>query len=196
MTEPTLYTLGHSTRTIEDFLELLERYDINAIADVRSVPYSRFNPQFNREELHEAVTRTGRHYVFLGDELGARRKEPECYINGVAHYKLIHQSPLFQQGITRVKRGIEKMRVSLMCAEKDPVVCHRTVLISRYLKHEMALKHIISQEECITQHDLERRLLKCVKLPEQDLISTREELIEEAYNLRSLQMQYEVDPLE
>jgi hypothetical protein len=90
---PELFTIGHSTHSWEKFLELLRQHRIETVADVRSSPYSQFNPHFNREPLQLALRQQGISYVFLGEELGARRSEPECYVNGrVAHKLLIEDA--------------------------------------------------------------------------------------------------------
>jgi uncharacterized protein (DUF488 family) len=86
-----IFTVGHSNHPLDHFIALLQRHDIAAIADVRSKPYSRANPQFNRDELKEALTHTGIVYVFLGKELGARSEDAACYENGkVQGFELKH----------------------------------------------------------------------------------------------------------
>src|SRR6185436_12599690 len=98
-----LFTIGHSTWPPEKFLAMLRQHDINAIADVRSNPFSRWSPQFNRKSLGTTLPAANIQYVFLGDELGARRIEPEVYLDGVARYDLIAKLPIFQSGLDRVR---------------------------------------------------------------------------------------------
>src|SRR5688572_2016532 len=113
-----LFTIGHSTHTAEKFVELLRAHRIDAIGDVRSSPFSAWTPQFNRTAL-EATLRTEKiHYVFLGDELGARREEREAYVDGVARYERVAKLPAFKTGLERVRKGARKFRLALMCAEK------------------------------------------------------------------------------
>lgn len=100
-----LYTIGHSTHDADAFVKLLRDSGISAIADVRSSPYSKFTPQFNREPLSSVLRNHGIHYVFLGRELGARREERECYVGNQARYDLIAKSPLFREGLDRVASG-------------------------------------------------------------------------------------------
>src|SRR5438045_3438188 len=102
-----LYTIGHSTHCWEHFLSLLLCNRIGAIADVRSSPYSNRFPHFNREALQHSLVDVRVRYVFLGHELGARRSERECYVNGVADYDRIATTSAFEFGITRLKRGIQ-----------------------------------------------------------------------------------------
>ncbi len=124
-----LFTIGHSTHAWADFLHLLKTHCINAIADVRSSPYSARLPQYNREVLDRALPAENIRYAFLG----ARRTEPECYVDGVARYDLIARTAVFQAGLDRVLSGTARFRLALVCAEKDPLECHRTILVCRSL---------------------------------------------------------------
>src|SRR5208283_3084142 len=103
-----LFTIGHSTHSWDKFLELLRQHRIEAVADVRSSPYSQFNPYFNREPLQPALRQQGISYVFLGEELGARRSEPECYVNGRVDYSIIARMPSFVRGLNRLVQGVAK----------------------------------------------------------------------------------------
>ena len=105
---PELFTIGHSTHSWEKFLELLRQHRIEAVADVRSSPFSQFNPHFNRETLRHALRQQGISYVFLGEELGARRSEPECYVNGRVDYSLIARTPAFIHGLTGSSKARRK----------------------------------------------------------------------------------------
>src|SRR5262245_1344313 len=118
-----LYTIGHSTHSCSQFLDLLVQHRISAICDVRSAPYSRLHPQFNRESLQRELARHHIAYVFLGEELGARSSDPSCYEAGKVQYDRLAATDAFRQGIERVKQGIQRYRVALMCAEQDPLAC-------------------------------------------------------------------------
>src|SRR6266704_1874150 len=126
----TIFTIGHSNLELGRFVSLLKQHVIQGVADVRSSPYSQYNPQFNREPLQRALGEQRISYVFLGEELGARRSEPECYVNGRADYSLIARTPAFIRGLERMLQGAWKMRVAMMYAEKDPIDCHRCILVS------------------------------------------------------------------
>src|SRR5436190_21528851 len=109
-----VFTIGHSNLEFGKFVTLLKQHGIQAVADVRSSPYSQFNPQFNREPLQRALREQGISYVFLGEELGARRSEPECYVSGRADYSLIARTPAFFRGLERITQGAAKMRIAMM----------------------------------------------------------------------------------
>jgi uncharacterized protein (DUF488 family) len=178
-----LYTIGHSNHDADAFVDLLCRSGISAIADVRSSPYSKFSPQFNRETLSTVLRNQGIQYVFLGRELGARREERECYVGNQARYDLIAKSPLFREGIDRVISGAATHSVALMCAEKDPITCHRMVLVCRELRATgLDLRHVLEDGAVESNLEAENRLLDLADLPRGDLFRPREALVEEAYD--------------
>jgi uncharacterized protein (DUF488 family) len=193
--EARLFTVGHSSHSLETFLNLLRSSGVTAVADVRSSPFSRFSPQYNRDTLCPALEAFGIRYVFLGLELGARRAEPECYEGSKARYELIAQAPLFRQGLGRVARGIESFRVALMCAERDPITCHRTILVCRYLRDAAGpIMHILDDGTLETHTDAESRLLSVCGLPQSDLFRSREELVEQAYAIQGDRIAYVAAP--
>ena len=161
MTTHSLYTIGHSNHTIEKFIELLQANQIEAIADVRSSPYSRYTDQFNKEKIRATLQDYGIAYVFLGRELGARPQNPAYYENGKASYKRIAAGEEFKHGLERLIEGYKKYRIALMCAEKDPLDCHRTILICRELKDKIPnIKHIKEDGDVESQQQVEIRLIK------------------------------------
>lgn len=196
-----LYTIGHSDHTIEGFLHLLEEYGVSAVADVRSSPYSRFVPQFNRELVQKALEDANMQYVFLGREMGARRSESSCYEDDQARYARIKDLPLFREGINRLIRGLDQYVIALMCSEADPATCHRTILISRELRHmrpDIDIVHILPDGTTETQADVEQRLVKQFKLhPELfgELNSTAG-VIEMAYDKQAKRIAYRKEPVE
>ena len=156
-----IYTIGHSNGTVERLIGLLQQHSISAVADVRSQPHSRFNPQFNREALASSLKSTGLEYVFLGQELGARSDDPACYRNGRAQYSLIAKAAMFQRGIQRLLSGGERFRLAILCAEKEPLVCHRGILISRHLHEKgIAVRHILEDGSLEDHEGAVERLLK------------------------------------
>ena len=186
-----VYTIGHSVHSIDAFIDLLTNHRITVVADVRSRPYSRFNPQFNREALKTALAGVGIDYVFLGDELGARSKDRACYVNGKVDYDLLATTQPFRHGLDRIARGSEKHRIALMCAEKDPLACHRAILVSRCLAARgIVVQHILEDGELESHEEAVRRLLVELGLPDHDLFRSREEIVNEAYRRRGDEIAY------
>ena len=179
---PNVLTIGHSTHALEAFAALLQRHDVTAVADVRSAPYSRFNPQFNREPLAEALGSEAIRYVFLGNALGGRSDDPACYEDGRIRYDRVAATQAFRSGLARVVQGAAKYRIALMCAEKEPLHCHRTLLVARALdKQGVEVAHIHADGRLEPHGEAMNRLLDIQKLPrEGDLSGTREEFIDTA----------------
>ena len=176
-----IYTVGHSTHTIQDFLELLKSRGITAIADVRSAPYSRFQPQFNREVLTKSLKESGIEYVFVGDSIGGRSSNEDDYENGRVIYGRLKKSNNFENGLQRVIAGSEKFQLALMCSEKEPVECHRTLLVGQTLfERGIPITHIHGDGTLEKHEDAIQRLLKMFKLDGPDLFRTSEEVVAEA----------------
>lgn len=191
-----LFTIGHSTHAIGQFLDLLRMNSISAIADVRSRPYSRVNPQFNRESMQTALDAAGIAYRFLGRELGARSDDRSCYVNGKVQYDRLAQTPLFLRGLTRLINGVREHRIALMCAEKDPITCHRMVLVCHALRAEpLEIFHVCADGSLEPNADAERRMIAAVRLPVSDLFTSVEETVEEAYRLQGQRIAW-VEPSE
>ena len=141
----TILTIGHSNHALEVFLELLDRHGVTALADVRSAPYSRFNPQFNRERIEATLKTFDIRYVYLGHELGGRTDDRSCYEHGRVRYDLLARTSRFRDGLKRILRGAEGYSIALMCAEKEPLHCHRTLLIGHELdRRGVDVAHILS----------------------------------------------------
>ena len=156
-----LLTIGHSNHSIEAFVFLLKKHKITAVADVRSHPFSRYLPHFNQTEIAASLSAAGIQYVFLGKELGARPEDLSCYdTGGKALYDRIAATPLFSAGIQRLLKGAANYKISLMCAEKDPITCHRTILVCHKLKEfNLQINHILCDGNLESHQDLEARLL-------------------------------------
>ncbi len=186
-----LYTIGHSTQPSNHVIKFLRRHGVTAVADVRSQPYSRMNPQFNRESFSSQLKEAGIAYVFLGSELGARSKDPSCYVDGKVQYDVLAGTTLFQAGLKRLLKGISNHHVALMCAEKDPLICHRTILVCRQLvAHGLKVEHILEDGRLESHKEALSRLLEELGLPERDLFRSRNEIIEEAYTRRGQKIAY------
>jgi uncharacterized protein (DUF488 family) len=190
-TNATIYTIGHSTHPIERFVELLQIHGVQAVADVRSQPYSRFNPQFRREALRAALEAAGIDYLFLGRELGARSEDPACYVDGKVNYERLARTALFEEGLRRAATAAFERRVALMCAERDPLTCHRTILVCRALADRgFAAQHIREDGRLESGNAALARLLVETGLDDSDLFRDRGALIAEAYRRRGEQIAY------
>lgn len=155
-----LFTIGHSNHSIDTFIALLNKHGITAVADVRSHPYSRYLPHFSQSALKSALLNAGIQYVFLGRELGARSADQSCYVEGKALYEKIAATELFSEGIQRLITGAEKYKISLMCAEQDPIECHRAVLVCQHLrKANLDIHHILKNSDLESHQHLEDRML-------------------------------------
>jgi uncharacterized protein (DUF488 family) len=186
-----IFTIGHSRHAIDAFVALLAQHGITAVADVRSAPYSRFSPHFNRKALDAELGRRDIAYVFLGQELGARRTEPEVYEGDLARYDRIAETEAFGRGLARVEQGAARFRVALMCAEKDPLTCHRAILVARHLAargHEIQHVHADGSRESTAA--LEERLLAATGVAAADLFHTRAERLAEAYRVQGERIGY------
>jgi uncharacterized protein (DUF488 family) len=125
-----IWTVGCGSRTVEDVAGLLAAHEIGCLVDVRSAPYSRFTPEFNREALDATLTERGIRYVFLGDALGGRPDVPECYVDGKVDYDRARERDVYKRGIEKLAAARERgMRVALFCSEGRPEECHRSKLI-------------------------------------------------------------------
>lgn len=187
----SIFTIGHSTHSGEAFLALLQQHSVEAVADVRSSPFSRFNPQFNREALEQQLKSEGIQYVFLGRELGARSEDRSCYLSGRVQYARLAQTPLFQSGLDRVIQGAARYRIALMCAEKEPLECHRTLLVAKALAERgKEVLHIHADGHLETHEAALERLLKLTGVPDKDMFLSREQLLSEALERQEQQVAY------
>lgn len=195
-----LYTVGHSNQSQEDFLELVKRHDINCIVDVRSVPASKFSPQFNMESLKWYLRTNGIQYLHFGDEFGARRTD--CLdAEGQVNFELAVKTPSFKRGVERLMNGLHKdFHISLMCSEANPLECHRFSLISRYFSDNgLDVQHILKNGELASHVSLEKEMIdeylqsKKHRLSEIDQLFgsyTKEDQRRDAYRLKNKEIGY------
>jgi len=188
----TVFTIGHSTHTLERFIALLRQHEITALGDVRSKPYSRLNPQFNREDLKRSLRACDIAYVFLGQELGGRSQDPGCYERGKVQYDRLAQTESFRNGLRRVQEGVRKYRLAIMCAEKEPLECHRTILVARHLTAlGLDVLHIHADGKLESHADALSRLAQMLNLSERDMFRSCEELLNDAYRRQEERIAYD-----
>ena len=191
-----LYSIGHSTHPIETFVGLLQMHGVTALVDVRSHPYSRHFPQFSKDALKDALQKSGITYVFLGKELGARSENPACYRQGKVQYDLLAKEPLFAQGLDRLRQGMQKFQIALMCAEKDPLECHRAVLVARRMYEAgTPVQHIHADGHLEEPRAMESRMLQLHKMSETDMFRSRDEVVADAYLIHGERIAYQDDAM-
>jgi len=188
MTAPTafdLFTIGHSNLPVEHFLDLLKNSGVTAVADVRSVPFSRRFPWFSGNMLAPRLASAGIAYLAMGDALGGRPRDPELFCEGVADYERMAAVPEFRAGLDQVGAAAKRSRLCLMCAEREPLDCHRCLLVGRALAERgLKLGHILVDGTIEPQAATEERLL--ARAGERaDLFSDRKVRLSAAYRYRA-----------
>jgi uncharacterized protein (DUF488 family) len=196
----SLFTIGHSNHSIEAFVKLLRQNEVSAVADVRSRPRSFHHPQFSLPEFEEALRAAGMDYIFLGEELGGRPADTKYYrADGVVNYHLRRKAHDFESGLLRIVRELEKRAVALVCAEEDPITCHRFLLIGPALVAEgIEPKHIRKGGELESQRDAEDRMLRENHFEDVSSGSLfafdRAGALEDAYDLQAGRCAFRADP--
>jgi uncharacterized protein (DUF488 family) len=163
MNETTLYSIGHGNKKIEDFIQELKSFEIQFLLDIRSKPFSKWNPQFNQNELKFKLEENGIKYVFVGDTLGGLPEDRSCYdYDGKVVYDLIKEKNFFKEGLERLTTADEKqIKLAIMCSESKPEECHRSKLIGQeLLKKKISLKHIVSDKLVKSQEIVMAELTK------------------------------------
>lgn len=157
-----IYTIGHSTRDISEFIEMMQKYDIKVLIDVRSVPYSHYAPSYNKNSLQKSLYLKKIEYIYMGEFLGGRPQNSYYYTSdGYWNYEAFADSKEFKEGISRIMNLSEKVKVVLMCSELQPWDCHRSLIIGRYLLNncKIDIKHIVEIDELLSQYNLEKILV-------------------------------------
>lgn len=181
-----IFTVGHSSHDLKAFVGLLYLNGISAIGDVRSSPYSKYTPQYNREALIETLERQGIAYHYLGHLLGARPNDDEAYTAGRLDFEKVAKRDYFKKGLCIIREAAETKRLALMCSEKDPMQCHRMILVTRNLRSpDFKISHILDNGKIEANAETELRLKTLMRLPEADLFMSSENLIDEAYERQS-----------
>lgn len=191
-----IYTIGHSNHDNIYFLELLKKFNINCVIDIRSVPFSKYVPHFNKNVIKKFLNIHGIYCVYMAKEFGAIREDTNLFHpGGYLDFEKVKNTKEFRDGLQRLSKGIEKgYRIALMCTEKDPLDCHRSIMIAPELvKEGFFVTHILPDGNIESQEHLENRLLE-LYFPEnaqQSIFSiiegekNRTELIIKAYKLRN-----------
>ena len=195
-----LYTIGHSNHDWVDFIALLWKHEVHAVADVRSRPVSMRHPQFSQPEIETGLREAGIRYIFLGDELGGRPGDPNAYrADGLVDYRARRKSHAFEQGLERVLTEIEHDSLVLMCAEEDPLDCHRFLMVCPELAAAgVAPLHIRKGGRLETQAEAEDRLLAATHMDAAAsgalFAGERAAALEDAYVAQAERRAFRADP--
>ena len=180
-----LLTIGHSNLSAERFMALLASAGVTAVADVRSVPFSRWCPWFSGKALAERLAGGRIAYIALGEALGGRPRDSTLYREGIADYEAMAARPEFAAGLARVMDATAHQRVCLLCAEREPLDCHRCLLVGRALcERGMTLGHI-RPDGSIEPHAVTEERLLALAGSEADLFRGRADRLAHAYRCRA-----------
>ncbi|MCC6777936.1 MAG: DUF488 domain-containing protein [Hyphomicrobiales bacterium] len=178
-----ILTIGHSNLAADAFVGLLRRAGVDAVGDVRSVPFSRWCPWFSAKPLAERLARERIDYFPLGDTLGGRPREPALYRDGVADYETMARWPAFSAGLDRAIDLTRRHRLCLMCAERSPLDCHRSLLLAPALTARgVSVGHILADGTIAAHAAIEQQLLAQTQ---SDLFADPATRVAAAYRRRS-----------
>lgn len=176
-----IYTIGYGSRDINEFINLLVEHNVEFLIDVRTNPKGSYNQDFVRINLTEHTKAKGIRYVFMGDLLGGRPPEEECYTEGKVDYKKVSKQPFYQKGLSRLRTAYEKnLSVAVMCSEQKPESCHRSKLIGESLTEQgMEIVHIDEKGNVISQKDVIDRITGGQLSLFEDMFTSRKKYREE-----------------
>jgi uncharacterized protein (DUF488 family) len=199
-----VYSIGHSVYPNDFFLSQLRKNEIDCVVDVRSTPFSKYASQYNKDKIREYLKRNGLRYLFMGEELGARRSDLTLYnVDGFVDYEKVSRSYLFLTGIERIMAGLQRgYSIALMCTEKDPIVCHRAILVGKGLQDcGCVVSHIKEDGDTETQSQLEERMLNHYfpdwgqqsLFIDQENDYSRNDIVNKSYRLKNADIGYRLE---
>lgn len=192
--ESRVFTVGYANRSVEEFVAVLRDNSVNAVADIRSVPFSGSNPEFNHDSLKRTLGSSGIAYAFLGKELGARTPNTDCYVSGRVQYDRLATTPTFQLGLGRIEKGISSHRIALMCAEKEPFDCHRCILVGRHLcERGIRVSHILEGGQTEEHSATIGRLIQYLRISDAYASQSEEDNISMAYRIQGERIAFKVE---
>jgi uncharacterized protein (DUF488 family) len=191
MTAFDLYSIGHSNIAAERFVAMLRGAGVSAVADVRSTPFSRRFPWFSAKNLAAMLAQHGISYLAYGEALGGRPRDAALYRDGIADYEAMAQRPEFQAGLNRLCADAPRLRVCLMCAEREPLDCHRCLLVARSLAARgLAIGHILHDGTIEPHRTTEQRLLALTGAGDDLFATGQDERLAAAYRRRAQAIAY------
>lgn len=201
-----IYTIGHSNYTIERLIDMLKKFNIDCVVDIRGIPYSKYNLQFDLETIRYLLTKEGFKYIYMGREFAANRLNKESYNDeGYCDFTKVVGEKEFKEGIERLKNGCKKgYKIALLGAMQDPLRCHRSILMGRELEKEgFSVTHILDDYSTVNQEGIESELLDKYFNNRNQITfdamlgkeKSEEELLNEAYNLANKEIGYRLEKL-
>ena len=201
-----IFAIGHSNYPYDKLIDMIKKYDINCVVDIRETPYSKYNTQYNKEAFNESLRNSGFVYIYMGKEFGAKRTNKDVYTQeGYADFEKVAKEDIFLKGIDRLKKGCQMgYRIVLLGAMQEPIRCHRSILVGKTLNKEgFDVKYIMHEGNLAYQQDIEESLLDKYfadrkQLSIDNLLGsalTREEMIQEGYKLANKEIGYRTEKL-
>ena len=201
-----IFAIGHSNYPYDKLINMIKKYDINCVVDIRETPYSKYNIQYNKEAFNEFLRNSGFLYIYMGKEFGAKRTNKDVYTQeGYADFEKVAKEDIFLNGIERLKKGCQMgYRIVLLGAMQEPIRCHRSILVGKVLNKEgFDVKYIMHEGNLAYQEDIEESLLDKYfsdrkQLSIDNLLGsalTREEMIQEGYKLANKEIGYRTEKL-
>lgn len=201
-----IYTIGHSNYDVSRLVDMLNKYNINCVIDIRGIPYSKYNVQYNKETIQKTLRNLGFTYIYMAKEFAAKRESKISYNEeGYADFNKVINEESFKSGIERLKIRINKgYRIALLGAMQEPIRCHRSILVGRELeKQGFRVNHILHDYSICNQREIENMLLdKYFKYRDQLTIDSlmgneksTEKMIEEGYVLANKEIGYRMEKL-
>lgn len=194
-----LYTIGHSQHPIQKFISLLKQHNVNFVIDVRSIPYSKYASMYDRENIRNELKSANISYSFMGKYFGARQDDKSLYAKeGYLDFKKVVKWDTFKKGMDNVIRGMETNRIALMCLEKNPIDCHRALLVANAFYHKgYSVKHILENGEIVTHQELNEELIN-LYFPDRNQMSffdnrNDEDYLDDAYKIRNKTIGYHIE---
>ncbi|AGF56314.1 uncharacterized protein (DUF488 family) [Clostridium saccharoperbutylacetonicum] len=202
-----IYTIGHSNYAVEKLIHMLKHYNINCVVDIRGIPYSKYNIQYNKETIAGTLKEAGFLYIYMAKEFAANRENKRSYNKeGYSDFEKVITEIEFLNGIERLKKGCEKgYRIALLGAMQDPIRCHRSILVGRALSNEgFNVKHILDDYTVATQKMIEENLLNKFFSNRNQItidnllgVSLNEvEMVKQGYRLANKEIGYRVEHLQ
>ncbi len=201
-----IFAIGHSNYPYDKLIDMIKKYDINCVVDIRETPYSKYNIQYNKEAFNESLRNSGFVYIYMGKAFGAKRTNKDVYTQeGYADFEKVAKEDIFLNGIERLKKGCQMgYRIVLLGAMQEPIRCHRSILVGKVLNKEgFDVKYIMHEGNLAYQEDIEESLLDKYfsdrkQLSIDNLLGsalTREEMIQEGYKLANKEIGYRIEKL-